>query len=90
MWIILHPETGARLCNDKVFRDWAPMGYADDCVKTYKREGYAQRIAEEMNVEGKTHIVNIEGKELNAQGELSSLNATWATPVRYLGSVISK
>lgn len=89
MWIVLHPETGARLCNDKIFRDWAPMGYADDCVKTYKRKGYAQRVANELKVNGKTRILNIDGKDLNAQGELSSPDRSWKWSVTFLGSGVS-
>jgi len=34
--IVVHPETGARLCNDNRWRTFANFGGYPECVKTYR------------------------------------------------------
>ena len=75
VWIVLHPENGARLCKDHCWRDFACFGTYKECVKFYKRKGYAQRIANRYKVAGKTHIVSLsEGETMDASGRIQKVS----------------
>jgi hypothetical protein len=71
MWIVVHPETGARLCKDNKWRSFAMFGTPRWCVKTYKRLGNAQNAADRVRVNGKTHIIHIrDGETVDASGRI--------------------
>lgn len=58
-WIILHPEKGWVYCKDGKWRDYALGGTESCCVKIYKHQVNAQRQANRMKVNGKTHIISL-------------------------------
>ena len=69
MWVILNPETGARLCKDNKWRNFAMFGTFKECVKTYKRQGNATNCAFKFAVNGFFRIICIhEGEYMNASG----------------------
>lgn len=41
--VLKHENTGARLCQDGLFRNFANFGTFPDCVKVYRIEGAARR-----------------------------------------------
>ena len=44
--IVVCPTTGARLCKDGRYRNFASFGTSRACVKVYRSMGWAQRAAE--------------------------------------------
>jgi len=43
MFVIIHKGTGARLCKDNNFRTFACFGTYPECVKIYRKRGWAIR-----------------------------------------------
>ena len=85
LWIVLHPETGARLCKDMRWREFACFGTYPMCVKMYKREGNAQNAADRYRVNGKTNIIALhENMVMDASGRIGTgtdlLNSTVSDP----------
>jgi len=71
MWMVIHPETGARLCKDHKWRNFALFGTYSSCVKFYKRKGNAQRVADRFRVNGQTHIICLmEDETMDASGKI--------------------
>ena len=70
-WIVVHPETGARLCKDKCWREFAMFGTMNWCVKIYSQKGWAQKAATRFSVKGKTHIIGLSnGAVMDASGRI--------------------
>ena len=70
-WIILHPENGWRYCKDGKWREIALGGTFRFCVKIYKTQGHAQRQANRIKVNGKTHIISLgHNQEMDASGRI--------------------
>ena len=75
MWVVLHPETGARLCKDNKWRRFAMFGTYSSCVKIYKRQGNAQNKANRVRVNGKTQIKRVfDDESMDASGKISKEN----------------
>ncbi|MEA3479425.1 MAG: hypothetical protein U9R60_14645 [Bacteroidota bacterium] len=72
LWFIVHPETGARLCQDKRWRMHAPLGTESNCVKFYKTHAWAEKIAWHFHVNGESLIKALHSDEvLDAAGVIS-------------------
>jgi len=72
MWIVLHPETFDRFCQDKRWRSFAMFGTESCCVKIYKRKGNAQRVADRFRVNGKTNVIRLHEREtMDASGRIT-------------------
>jgi len=68
-WIILHPENGDRYCQDKKWRYIALGGTYPSCVKVYKKQGWAQKQANKIKVNGCTRIISLgENQTMEASG----------------------
>jgi hypothetical protein len=48
MIVLKNENTGARLCYDGKFRNFANFGTFPDCVKVFKSKGWALRKQEEL------------------------------------------
>ena len=71
-WIVLHPETGDRLCQDFRWKYVACFGSYPSCVKGYKRQGNAQNAANRFRINGKTHIIGLKnGQCIDAAGRIT-------------------
>jgi hypothetical protein len=62
-FVILHPETGDRLCKDDLWRGFANFGTYPSCVKIYKNFGNATKKASKMHTNGKVHVINLDAYE---------------------------
>ena len=70
-WIVVHPETGDRLCNDLKWRSFAFFGTFKSSMKFYRYKGNAYKTARRFSVNGKSKIVGLfEGQSMDGYGNI--------------------
>lgn len=71
-YVILRCSDGARLCQDKRFRNFAYFGTFPECVKFYRSEGWAKRAQNSMKKQGISTIIQSlkKGDEMDATGNI--------------------
>ena len=72
MIVLIHEETGGRLCQDGRFRGFASFGTYPECVKVYRKEGFALRRKDKLWAMGcKTSVFSVPaGKAMDATGNI--------------------
>ena len=73
MHVIVHENTGARLCKDSLFRTFACFGTFPECVKVWKSEAWARRRQDKLDRLGiETAVVTVpKDQTMDAAGNIS-------------------
>lgn len=76
--IVVCPITGARLCRDNQWREFAHFGTGQTCVKVYRQLKSAQKAGRKYRIEPAkpgetiTHIIHLnEGDQMDASGNVT-------------------
>ena len=68
-WFVVNPGTGMRLCKDNKWRDFAMFGTYRSCVKFYKRQINAQKVAN--RIRGKVSML-ADNESMDASGRITA------------------
>lgn len=84
MYIVVHEETGARLCKDNKLRDFACFGTYPECVKKYKRKGNAENATKRFpwgSSDKLTVVALNEGDVMDASGNVTRNGKIFRNPL---------